>query len=366
MIPREARRPGARREKEAHRPAARAGVRRAREVGRRGPGAGRVPQVRGDAPRVRGARQGRVAEVGPRVLRAHPLAQDHGPARVPRARGGRLGELRRARVRGRDARGVREGLRGVPGHLLARAHGALRGHGQGARAVPLGPHRLLPGRRHLPRRVAGRQAVQVEGGVAPRAAALGGDVRERGISNPEVCVPCGGATSATSSASSRTGAGRPTRRTASALRAVGEGTPVSTDGLRGHARVLPRLGVSRHDATPAREARHGELGMAVRDAREARGLPGAPRGDLDEEARPLSRLVPVGRADEEVGRRQGGHPVGPGGDRRLRPHARRPREGAAAVLVLLGGETGHVNGGLTESTEKRILHASGHPDCAFP
>ena len=44
--------------------------------------------------------------------------------------------------------------------------------------------------------------------------------------------------------------------------------------------MLPRLGVSRHDATPAREARHGELGMAVRDAREARGLPGAPRGGV--------------------------------------------------------------------------------------
>ena len=121
--------------------------------------------------------------------------------------------------------------------------------------------------------------------------------------------------------------------------------------------------VSRHDATPAREARprrarHGgrdarearprRARHGGRDAREARGLPRAPRGDLDEEARPLSRLVPVGRAGEEVGRRQGGHPVGPGGDRRLRPHARRPREGAAAVLVLLGGETGHVNGGLTE------------------
>ena len=42
--------------------------------------------------------------------------------------------------------------------------------------------------------------------------------------------------------------------------------------------MLPRLGVSRHDATPAREAARGELGMDVRDAREARGLPGAPRG----------------------------------------------------------------------------------------
>ena len=63
--------------------------------------------------------------------------------------------------------------------------------------------------------------------------------------------------------------GRPTDEAlGSALRAVGEGTPVSTDGLRGYARVLPRLGVSCHDATPAREARHGELGMA--DAMHAR------------------------------------------------------------------------------------------------
>ena len=126
MILQEARRLGARREEEAHRASARAGARRARQGGR---GAGRVPQVRRDAPRAQGARQGRVAEVGPRVLRPHPLAQGHGPARVPRARGGRLGEPRRARVRGRDARGVRGGLRGVPGHVPARAHGAQRGRG---------------------------------------------------------------------------------------------------------------------------------------------------------------------------------------------------------------------------------------------
>ena len=36
--------------------------------------------------------------------------------------------------------------------------------------------------------------------------------------------------------------------------------------------------MSRHDATPAWGAVRGELGMAVRDAREARGPPGAPRG----------------------------------------------------------------------------------------
>ena len=263
MIPREARRPGARREKEAHRPAARAGVRRAREVGRRGPGAGRVPQVRGDAPRAQGARQGRVAEVGPRVLRAHPLAQDHGPARVLQARGGRLGELRRARVRGRDTQGVREGLRGVPGHLLVHAHEALRGHGQGARAVPLGPHRLLPGRRHLPQRVAGRQPVQVEGGDAPRAAALGGDVRERGISNPEVCVLCG-ANGLGDEFCELADRGRPTDE-ALGLGPAGRG--------RGHARLDRRPPGVRPGAAEARrvvprEARHGELGMA--DAMHAR------------------------------------------------------------------------------------------------
>ena len=99
----------------------------------------------------------------------------------------------------------------------------------------------------------------------------------------------------------------------------------------------PRACVSRHDATPAREAVRGELGMA--DATRARpeGFLARFRGGPAGEARPLPRLVPVGRADEEVGRRQGGHPVGPGGDGELRQHAVRPREGAAAVLVLLGG-----------------------------
>ena len=106
----------------------------------------------------------------------------------------------------------------------------------------------------------------------------GGDVRERGISNLKVCVLCG-ANDLGDEFCELADRGRPTDEAlGSALRAVGEGTPVSTDGLQGYARVLPRLGVSCHDATPAREARRGELGMEVRDAREARGLPGAPRG----------------------------------------------------------------------------------------
>ena len=89
----------------------------------------------------------------------------------------------------------------------------------------------------------------------------GGDVRERGISNLKVCVLCG-ANDLGDEFCELADRGRPTDEAlGSALRAVGEGTPVSTDGLQGYARVLPRLGVSCHDATPAREARHGELGM---------------------------------------------------------------------------------------------------------
>ena len=165
----------------------------------------------------------------------------------------------------------------------------------------------------------------------------GGDVRERGISNLKVCVLCG-ANDLGDEFCEVADRGRPTDE-AYGLGPGGRG--------RGNVRLdrrppgvrpgAPRACVSRHDATPAREAVRGELGMAVRDAREARGLPGAPRGGPAGEARPLPRLVPVGRADEGAGRRQGGHPVGPGGDGELRQHAVRPREGAAAPLVLLGG-----------------------------
>ena len=66
-------------------------------AGRAG-GRTRAPGAGGRTSRARGT-TGAV----PRVLRPHPLAQCHGPARVPRARGGRLGGPRRARVRGRDA-----------------------------------------------------------------------------------------------------------------------------------------------------------------------------------------------------------------------------------------------------------------------
>ena len=126
MIPREARGPGARREGEAHGASARAGARRARQGGRGG--RARAPGAAGRTSRARGAtgtgRRGGPAGPAAAPPRAGPWARSGAPS--PRER---LGELRRARVRGRDARGVREGLRGVPGHVPARAHGAQRGHG---------------------------------------------------------------------------------------------------------------------------------------------------------------------------------------------------------------------------------------------
>ena len=192
MIPRGARGPGARREGEAHGASARAGARRARQGGR---GAGRVPQVRRDAPRVRGARRGRVAGAVPRVLRPRPLAQGHGPARAPRARGGRLGEPRRARVRGRDAQGAREGQRGVPGHVPARAHGAQRGRGPRPCAVREGTA--------VSCQVDGTRPDESPAGRRPGSAAVlprephrCGAVRERGMPDPEACAAGGGASSA--------------------------------------------------------------------------------------------------------------------------------------------------------------------------
>ena len=163
----------------------------------------------------------------------------------------------------------------------------------------------------------------------------GGAVRERGISNLKVCVVCG-ANDLGDEFCEVADRGRPTDE------AHGPGP-----GGRGRGNVrldrrppgprpgAPRACVSRHDATPAREAVRGELGMAVRDAREARGLPGAPRGVppgrlghhpgwflWDEQTRGSD----VDRADTLSGQAVTGG---------LRPHTVRPRKGAAAVLVLL-------------------------------
>ena len=120
---------------------------------------------------------------------------------------------------------------------------------------------------------------------------------------------------------SRRPAGGPGRR---------RGCPGSRDARRRRARA-------RHIGPRGVRGRRG-ASSAWRTLR-ARGPRASWRasGGLAGEARPPPRLVPVGRADEEVGRRQGGHPVGPGGDGELRQHAVRPREGAAAPLVLLGG-----------------------------
>ena len=69
----------------------------------------------------------------------------------------------------------------------------------------------------------------------------GGAVRERGISNLKVCVVCG-ANDLGDEFCEVADRGRPTDEAlGSALGAVGEGTSVSTDGLRGHVRVPPAL-----------------------------------------------------------------------------------------------------------------------------
>lgn len=59
-------------------------------------------------------------------------------------------------------------------------------------------------------------------------------------------------------------------------------------------------------------------------------------------------LVPVGRADKEIGRQQGGHSVEPSGNGGATTTRGSPREEAAATLVLLGGEAGHADGGPAE------------------
>lgn len=95
-----------------------------------------------------------------------------------RARAGRLG-----------------GARGPAGRARARPGSCARDPAR-PWAAPLrrpgGGSRLLPGRRHALRRVAGRQAARVGGGVAPGAAALGGAARERGMPDPEACAAGGG------------------------------------------------------------------------------------------------------------------------------------------------------------------------------
>ena len=231
-----------------------------------------MPQVRRDAPRAQGARQGRVAGAVPRVLRPRPLAQGHGPARVPRARGGRPGGPRRH----------------------ACAGGTLR-ECAGACGVCPGTSRLV---RTGPSEAVGRA-------LAPPG---------RGQPSP--------AKSTARTSASRRPAGGPGRRR-------------RCPGSRGARRRRAR---ARHIGPRGVRGRRG-VSSAWRCATHARPegflarLGGGPAG----EARPLPRLVPVGQADEGAGRRQGGHPVGPGGDGELRQHAVRPREGAAAPLVLLGG-----------------------------
>ena len=91
------------------------------------------------------------------------------------------------------------------------------------------------------------------GAEMPREAhRTGHDVRKRGISNLKVCVACGVADDGRQFAE-LCDRGRPTDR---AVRAaleprVGEGAVVSTDGLQAYGRVLPELGVTRHQVYPS-------------------------------------------------------------------------------------------------------------------
>ena len=185
MMPRGARGPGARREEEAHRASARAGARRARQGGRGG--RARAPGAAGRTSRARGTtgtgRRGGPAGPAAAPSRAGPWARSGAPS--PRGASGRAAPGTRARAgRPGSARGPAGCARARPGSC---ARGPARPWAAPLRR-PGGDGRLLPGRRHVPRRVAGRQAARVGGGDAPGAAALGGAVRERGIPDPEACV----------------------------------------------------------------------------------------------------------------------------------------------------------------------------------
>ena len=359
MIPRGARGPGARRGEEAHRASARAGARRARQGGR---GAGRVPQVR----RTHLVREGHDRDGSQRWARGScgrtlsrktmglfgyfkPEGDVWASCAEHACAGGTPGECARAcgvcpgtswfmrmrlcEVMGRALAPFRSGPTvscQVDGTYLDESLAGNRSRFEGGDAPRAAPLRRRRARaRHIE-----PQGVRALRGQRPRRRVLrarGQGQADRRGARPRPCGPWARA--------------RPSRPTAS------RGTPGCCRGSACRA------------TTRRPRARPGTASSAWR-TRCTRGPRASWRasGGLDEEARPLPRLVPVGRADEEVGRRQGGHPVGPGGDRRLRPHARRPREGAAAVLVLLGGETGHVNGGLTESCPyaraipHRILH----------
>ena len=285
-------------------------------AGRAG-GRARAPGAAGRTSRARGT-TGTGRRGGPAAApsRAGPWARSGAPS--PRRTSGRATSSTRARA----------------GRL-----GSARGPAGRARARPGSCARAQRGRG--PRPCAAREGTavscQVDGtrpGEPPagrRPGSAAGMPREPRRS----AAPCASAACRTPRRA-RSAGGRPRRR---ALRGRGPG-PADRRGARPRpwgpwARERP----SRPTASGATPGRPPRLRVAPR--RDARA--GGPRaswrasGGPAGEARPPPRLVPVGRADEEARRRQGGHPVGPGGDGELRQHAVRPREGAAAPLVLLGG-----------------------------
>lgn len=110
----------------------------------------------------------------------HDTARGEGAGRTARGGGSRGLCARRCPTGPAGRAGGRARAPGAAGRASC-ARGATgtgrRGGPAGPAAAPLrrpgGDSRLLPGRRHAPRRVAGRQAARVGGGDAPGAAALG-------------------------------------------------------------------------------------------------------------------------------------------------------------------------------------------------
>ena len=138
---------------------------------RRAGGRAHAPGAAGRTSRARGTtgtgRRGRPAGPAAAPSRAGPWARSGAPS--PRGTSGRAAPGTRARA------GRLGSARGPAGCARARPGSCARGPAR-PWAAPLrrpgGDGRLLPGRRHAPRRVAGRQAARVGGGVAPGAATL--------------------------------------------------------------------------------------------------------------------------------------------------------------------------------------------------
>ena len=148
----------------------------------------------------------------------------------------------------------------MPGHVPARAHGAQRGRGprpcaaREGTAVSCQVDGTRPGESPAGRRPG-------SAAVLPREPHRCGAARERGMPDPEACVVCG-ANDLGDELCEVADRGRPTDE-AHGPSPGGRGRGSVRHGRRppGPRPGAPRACVSRHDATPAREAVRGELGM---------------------------------------------------------------------------------------------------------